>query len=96
MMQEIKGEADDSGFWSAEAGDEDQDDELPYIFAEDALDRIAMALGGQQVLQSAFQKITAMLGSKEWKPKYAATSALGTLAQACMEQWKGDIDGIMQ
>jgi hypothetical protein len=37
-----------------------------------------------------------MQASQDWKKRYAAMSAIGTLAEGSVKQFKSDIDAIMQ
>lgn len=45
LMEKIPGDALDRDFWNADVGDDDHEVEQIHIVAEDALDRIGVAMG---------------------------------------------------
>ena len=55
--------------------------EADYQVYEQALDRVAIALGGKPVLPVAFQFIPAMLQSHDWKHRHAGLIAIASLAE---------------
>jgi hypothetical protein len=58
---------------------------------EQALDRLACAVGGKAVLPAAFQHIPGMLASHDWKLRHAGLMAIASVAEgtskviACLE-----------
>ena len=96
-MAVIAGEAMDPRFWDADVDDVEVDDDECHIVAEDTLDRVVQAIGGQAVLPTAFSIIPEMLRPESgWKQRYAALSAIGTLAEGCVDEYQKDIQSIVQ
>jgi importin-5 len=52
----------------------------PHVY-EQALDRLACAVGGKAVLPAAFQHIPGMLASHDWKLRYAGLMAIASVAE---------------
>ena len=97
VMAVIAGDAMDPKFWDADVDDVGADDDDCHIVAEDTLDRIVQAIGGQAVLPTAFSMIPELLRPEsEWKQRYAALSAIGTLAEGCVEEYQKDVQSIVQ
>lgn len=48
---------------------------------EQALDRLACALGGKAVLPAAFQHIPGMLASHDWRLRHAGLMAIASVAE---------------
>ncbi|KIJ25106.1 hypothetical protein M422DRAFT_193858 [Sphaerobolus stellatus SS14] len=60
--------------------DDPSDDYYPHIY-EQALDRLACALGGKVLLPHAFQFIPAMLKSHEWRIRHAGLMAVAVVGE---------------
>lgn len=52
--------------------------------------------GPEHVLPTAFRIIPTFLASKDWRQRYAALSAIGTLAESSAQLYKNDLDQLMR
>eukprot|EP00158_Paraphelidium_tribonemae_P008592 Partr_v1_DN28622_c1_g1_i1_m50537 putative importin len=80
MMAEI----DDDSLWST-FGNSSDDEENCSVFAEQAMDRLACALGGAHILPPAFACIPQYLASDVWNERYAALMCIGAIAEGCAQ-----------
>ncbi|KAJ3554370.1 hypothetical protein NM688_g3146 [Phlebia brevispora] len=72
---------DDTDIWlEADPADDPTDDDYPRVY-EEALDRMAIALGGKSVLQPAFAHIPGMLVSPDWRTRHAGLMAIAAIAE---------------
>ena len=94
-MSRISGEAMISTFWDAEVDDQSADEEQIHVIAEDTLDRILQAVGGELVLPVAFEIIPSMLAADDWNKRYAGLSAIGTLAEGSTVEFQKDLQPII-
>lgn len=93
-MSHIPGEATDRVFWDADVDDHSAEEEQLHIIAEDTLDRLLHVLGGALILPVAFDAIPSMLCAEDWRQRYAALSAIGTLAEGSTSEFQKDIQPI--
>jgi len=94
MMSEIV----DSPEWykTEETGNVDEDDDENYVVADQALDRLAVALGSMSPLLSVlFECLKSMSSSERWEERHAALSAIGGVAQGCAEAMVDEVHGVM-
>jgi len=70
----------DQPFFPLQPVDDPTDDTYPHVY-EQALDRLACALGGKAVLPAAFQHIPGMLASHDWKLRHAGLMAISSVAE---------------
>ncbi|EIN06364.1 ARM repeat-containing protein [Punctularia strigosozonata HHB-11173 SS5] len=64
----------------ADPAEDPTDDVYPHVY-EQALDRLACALGGKSVLPPSFQYIPAMMNSHDWRLRHAGLMAIAALAE---------------
>ena len=67
-------------FLLSQPADDPTDDMYPHVY-EQALDRLACAVGGKAVLPAAFQHIPGMLASHDWKLRHAGLMAIASVAE---------------
>ena len=67
-------------FLPHQPADDPTDDAYPHVY-EQALDRLACAVGGKAVLPAAFQHIPGMLASHDWKLRHAGLMAIASVAE---------------
>lgn len=67
-------------FLRHQPADDPTDDSYPHVY-EQALDRLACAVGGKAVLPAAFQHIPGMLASHDWKLRHAGLMAIASVAE---------------
>ncbi|KAI5991786.1 armadillo-type protein [Pisolithus marmoratus] len=56
------------------------DETYPHVY-DQALDRLASALGGKEILPPAFQHIPSMLVNYDWRQRYAGLMAIAAIAE---------------
>ncbi|KZT00064.1 ARM repeat-containing protein [Laetiporus sulphureus 93-53] len=72
---------DETDIWlEADPLEDPTDDTYPHVY-EQAIDRIACALGGKAALPPAFQYIPAMLASYDWRLRHAGLMAIAAIAE---------------
>ncbi|KAI0077247.1 ARM repeat-containing protein [Panus rudis PR-1116 ss-1] len=78
-MAELNDE--DTEIWlEADPAEDPTDDDYPHVY-EQAIDRLACALGGKVVLPPAFMLIPGMLASHDWKARHAGLMAIAAIAE---------------
>ncbi|KAH8088992.1 ARM repeat-containing protein [Cristinia sonorae] len=72
---------DETEIWlEADPADDPTDDTYPHVY-EQAIDRLACALGGKTVLPPAFQHIPGMLANHDWRARHAGLMAIAAIAE---------------
>lgn len=54
------------------------------------------SIGPIHVLPTAFRIIPTLLSDTDWRKRYAALSAIGTLAEASAKEYLGNVEQIMR
>jgi hypothetical protein len=88
------GQLEDDDDW-LNADDEDEDDETS-ILGQQAMDRLAMSLGGKFILPLAFNYIPAMMSSQDWHDRYAALMGLSAMAEGCAKLMEAELAKVLQ
>ncbi|KAF7789279.1 hypothetical protein EIP86_000220 [Pleurotus ostreatoroseus] len=87
---------DDTEVWlEADPADDPTDDNYPRVY-EEALDRIAIALGGKSVLQPAFAHIPGMLVSPDWRVRHAGLMAIASIAEGTCQVLQKELGKIVE
>eukprot|EP01084_Bolivina_argentea_P062930 114995_1 len=76
-------------------GGGDEDDDNVREFAAAALDRCAMALGGDGILMVAAPIVSTFADSTEWRRRRAALQGLAMLGEGCKEEMLGHLPTII-
>ncbi|KAJ2557738.1 importin subunit beta-3 [Coemansia sp. RSA 1933] len=92
MMSSIEDDED----WHTTDVLEDSDNEENHVFGEQAMDRLAIALGGKQLLPTAFNYIPQMLGSQEWSQRHAALMAISSIGEGCYKIMRSELQKILE
>ncbi|KAJ2324987.1 importin subunit beta-3, partial [Coemansia sp. RSA 2681] len=92
MMSTIEDDED----WYATDAIEEGDNEEDHVFGEQTLDRLAIALGGKQLLPIAFNYIPQMLASGEWRQRHAALMAVSSIGEGCYKIMRGELQKILE
>lgn len=72
----------------------DVDDIEPDV-ASESLDRLALALGGDQLVMVLFNGITAMLADQAWQSRQAALMAISVVGEGCAKVLTPNLDRVM-
>ncbi|KAK8854777.1 hypothetical protein IAR55_003516 [Kwoniella newhampshirensis] len=78
-----------------EATDLDEEDEDYPIFSEEALDRLAMAIGGEAILPSLSEQVQPLLSQSDWRCRYSALIAIASLAEGCLDELQPRIRDVL-
>ncbi|KAM7251233.1 hypothetical protein ACFE04_023116 [Oxalis oulophora] len=74
---------DDPMWHSAVAEAEDAGETSNYEFGQECLDRLAISLGGNTILQVASEVFPQFLAAPEWQKRHAAMISLAQIAEGC-------------
>ncbi|KAJ2722638.1 importin subunit beta-3 [Coemansia sp. Benny D115] len=91
MMSSIE---DDEEWHNTESLDDSDSDEA-WVFGEQTMDRLAIALAGKQLLPIAFNFIPQMLGSSEWNQRHAALGVIAAIGEGCYKIMRGELVQIL-
>ena len=87
MMLEIEGDTPaEIAEWESQDDHEDDTDVANYDVGEEALDRLAIALGGKTMMPVLFEKIQAWFEAPNWKQRHAALMAISQTGEGCEAQ----------
>lgn len=64
---------------------DDDDSDENYVYAEQAVDRLALALGGESMLTIAFKIIPTYVSSEDWRQRHAGLMAISVLGEGCSD-----------
>ena len=93
-MLEMMTDREDEEDWAESDEPVEEDSDSNPSNAESGLDRFACALGGKTVLPIVMSQVQVMLGSSDWKQRYAGLMAVSAVGEGCekqMESILGDI-----
>jgi hypothetical protein len=85
LLTEVCIDDDDAAEWNNADNSEEDDEEPEYDSARQALDRVALKLGGESLAAPLFQLIPPMLSSNDWRERQAALMALSSAAEGCRD-----------
>ncbi|CAG9576082.1 unnamed protein product [Danaus chrysippus] len=91
MMCELEEEPD----WAVQDNASDDDNELNYVAAESALDRMCCGLGGKIMLGLIVGQVPEMLNSQDWKRRHAALMAVSSAGEGCHKQMEQMLDQVV-
>ncbi|CCH46149.1 Importin-5 [Wickerhamomyces ciferrii] len=95
LMTEVCIDDDDAAEWNNSDNTEDDEEEPEYDSGRQALDRVALRLGGESLASPLFQLIPPMLASADWRERQAALMALSSAAEGCRDVLIGEIPRIL-
>lgn len=84
--------------WYTSATPDDQDNEALHAIAEQALDRVARALGGKAILPITFQYLPKMLeaqGPESWNQRHGALITLSCIAEGCVRPMEKELGSVL-
>ncbi|KAJ3075622.1 hypothetical protein HDU98_007434 [Podochytrium sp. JEL0797] len=79
-------EDNESWYTTEDLSQDDDDNDEDYVFGEQAIDRLSIALGGKTMLTIAFTLIPKLLGSPDWKQRHAGLLAVSVMGEGCRDQ----------
>ncbi|WVR07497.1 hypothetical protein IAU60_004539 [Kwoniella sp. DSM 27419] len=78
-----------------EATNLDEEDEDYPGFAEESLDRLAIALGGETVLGALSAQVASLLQQDDWRCRYCALVAIAAVTEGCVEELQPRIKDVL-
>ncbi|AMD21979.1 HFR124Wp [Eremothecium sinecaudum] len=95
MMTEVSIDDEQALEWQNSDDVEEDDEEVAYDNARQALDRVALKLNGKYLAPPLFQYLQQMITSSEWRERFAALMALSSAAEGCRDVLIGEIPKIL-
>ncbi|XP_010923358.1 uncharacterized protein [Elaeis guineensis] len=83
LMKMLLDIEDEPAWHSAESEDEDAGETGNYSVAQECLDRLSIALGGNTIVPVASELLPAYLAAPEWQKHHAALVTLAQIAEGC-------------
>uniref|UniRef100_A0ACD5YX68 Uncharacterized protein n=1 Tax=Avena sativa TaxID=4498 RepID=A0ACD5YX68_AVESA len=83
LMQMLLDVEDEAAWHTAETEDEDAGEGNNYGVAQECLDRLAIAIGGNAVVPIASELLPQYLSAPEWQKHHAALITLAQIAEGC-------------
>ena len=75
---------------------DDEDTEITnYDVGEEALDRLAIAMGGKTMVPVLFENIQRLIKSADWKHRHAALMAISQSGEGCEKQMASNLEQIL-
>jgi hypothetical protein len=74
---------DEPAWHAAVSEEEDAGETGSYVFAQECLDRLAIAVGGNTILPVAAELLPSFFASEEWKRRHAALVTIAQIAEGC-------------
>jgi HEAT repeat protein len=87
---------EDDPEWENHDEDDEDEDYSNYDVGEEALDRLAMAVGGKTVLPIANTLIGQFLSHEDWRYRHAGLMAVSQIGEGCAKQIKGMLGDVIQ
>nr|GMD49241.1 importin-5-like [Ipomoea batatas] len=85
MLMCVEDDDDDASWNEADVYDRDVGKMTMCCYAEDALSRLAIVLGGDVVVRNSPDLLPGFFKDADWKKRYAAVVSLGLVASGCSE-----------
>ncbi|SCU89299.1 LADA_0E14708g1_1 [Lachancea dasiensis] len=95
MMTEVSIDDDQASEWHNSDDTDEDDEEVTYDHARQALDRVSLKLGGKYLAPPLFQYLQQMVSSSEWRERFGALMALSSAAEGCRDVLIGEIPKIL-
>lgn len=95
MMTEVSIDDDEATDWRESDDAEDEEEEVAYDHARQALDRVSLKLGGKYLAAPLFQYLQEMISSSQWRERFGALMALSSAAEGCRDVLIGEIPKIL-
>ncbi|KAL9233010.1 hypothetical protein vseg_008055 [Gypsophila vaccaria] len=95
LMKMLLDIEDDQVWHNAVSEDEDAGETSNYSVAQECLDRLAMALGGNTIVPVAYELLPAFLAAPEWQKHHAALICLAQIAEGCSKVMIKNLDRVV-
>ncbi|KAJ8499895.1 hypothetical protein OPV22_010447 [Ensete ventricosum] len=95
LMKMLLDIEDDPAWHSAEVQDEDAGETSNYGVAQECLDRLAIAVGGNTIVPVASELLPAYLAAPEWQKHHAALITLAQIAEGCSKVMLKNLEQVL-
>ncbi|PRQ33141.1 hypothetical protein RchiOBHm_Chr5g0054221 [Rosa chinensis] len=95
LMRMVSNVKDDPSWHTAETDDEDAGASGDYCVGQERLHRLAIALGGNNIVPIALEHFTAHFAAPEWAKHHVALIALTQIAEDCSEVMIKDLEQVV-
>ena len=96
MMLEIECDSpEELAQWEQEEEDEEDTEITNYDVGEEALDRLAIAMGGKTIVPVLFEKIQQLNKTADWKQRHAAQMSISQSGEGCEKQMAENLASIV-
>ena len=82
--------------WEEQEEDEEDTEITNYDVGEEALDRLAIAMGGKVMVPVLFEHIQKLMKSQDWKQRHASLMAISQSGEGCEKQMAQNLEQILQ
>lgn len=95
LMTDVSLDDDDAEEWN-DADDLDMDEsDANHVAGEQAMDRLAVKLGGNVILPPTLAWLPRMISSAEWRERHAALMAISAIAEGCEDIMKAELAKVL-
>ncbi|VAH95341.1 unnamed protein product [Triticum turgidum subsp. durum] len=86
---------DEPAWYAAVSEEEDAGETGSFVFAQECLDRLAIAVGGNTILPVAAELLPSFIGAEEWKRRHAALMTISQIAEGCAKVMTKNLDQVV-
>uniref|UniRef100_A0A453H5F5 TOG domain-containing protein n=1 Tax=Aegilops tauschii subsp. strangulata TaxID=200361 RepID=A0A453H5F5_AEGTS len=86
---------DEPAWYAAVSEEEDAGETGSFVFAQECLDRLAIAVGGNTILPVAAELLPSYIGAEEWKRRHAALMTISQIAEGCAKVMTKNLDQVV-
>uniref|UniRef100_A0ACD5WAS2 Uncharacterized protein n=1 Tax=Avena sativa TaxID=4498 RepID=A0ACD5WAS2_AVESA len=86
---------DEPAWYAAVTEEEDAGETGSFVFAQECLDRLAIAVGGNTILPVAAELLPSFIGAEEWKRRHAALVTIAQIAEGCAKVMTKNLDQVV-
>jgi hypothetical protein len=86
---------DEPAWYAAVSEEEDAGETGSFVFAQECLDRLAIAVGGNTILPVAAELLPSFIGAEEWKRRHAALVTIAQIAEGCAKVMTKNLDQVV-
>jgi HEAT repeat protein len=86
---------DEPAWYAAVTEEEDAGETGSFVFAQECLDRLAIAVSGNTILPVAAELLPSFIGAEEWKRRHAALVTIAQIAEGCAKVMTKNLDQVV-
>eukprot|EP00736_Rhodelphis_marinus_P007337 Rmarinus@m.1215 len=93
MMLELE---DDSDWYERNDNEDDDMNDSNFAVGQEALDRLALRLGGKKVFPLCQERLPSYLDNADWRYRHAGLLAISQIGEGCLQQLKGQLRQVVE